>query len=135
DPLAAKGTALDVRRLAEVLAGTTVAASDCYAPRWAADPGLWGRLGLRVDVDRHGNVTVREHESRFPDPEVVRCAKAAVEALPLASIVTAPSSFTWGLRFGSPRAAAPIPAENKISATAEHSTVADPPAPRLPMAP
>ena len=130
---------VDVRRVSELLGGAVTAASGCYEPEWTADPRLWGRIGFRVDIDRHGNVTVREHESRFPDPEVVRCARAVIEALPIASTVMGPTSFTWGIRFGSPPAQPatipPIQPENKLSTTAVHSTVAESPAPRLPLVP
>ncbi|HEX4337735.1 MAG TPA: AgmX/PglI C-terminal domain-containing protein [Polyangiaceae bacterium] len=127
---------LDTRRVGELLSGSLDAAGACYLPAWTSDPGLWGRLGFRVDVDRHGNVTVKEYESRFPDPGVVRCVQSAVEALPIASTINGPARFTWGLRFGSPPqpAPAPIPPKNDLSTSAAHSTVAESPAPRLPMA-
>ncbi len=133
-------SAFDPRRVDELLASAVGPAGACYARARASDPALWGRIGFRVDVDRHGNVTVREHESRFPDPEVVRCVKDAVAALPIASALPTqtPASFTWGLRLGSPQASpgaspgnVPVPAEISLST---HTKVADSPDTRLPLA-
>jgi hypothetical protein len=111
----------DARRLEETLAGAVAAASSCFAAGRALDPQLWGRIGLRFDVDRHGNVTVREHESRFPDQGVVRCATAAIQALPLEGTLAGPISFAWGLRLGAPPqppvAANANQAKNELSAT------------------
>ncbi|HVW27275.1 MAG TPA: AgmX/PglI C-terminal domain-containing protein [Polyangiaceae bacterium] len=127
---------LDARRLGELLGTITGPAGACYAKALTSDPALWGRIGVRVDVDRHGNVTVREHESRFPGARVVTCVKDAVAALPIASAMSAPGSFTWGLRFGSPQppAAAPIPGEISLSTSTNHSKVAESPDTRLPLA-
>jgi hypothetical protein len=128
---------LDGRRVEELLLGALATATACFASRNAVEPFLWGRIGLRVDVDRHGNVTVKEHESRFPDAEVVRCTAAAVQALPIANVATGPASFTWAVRFGSPppptNVAATNQAENKGPVATVHSAVAESPAPRLPL--
>jgi hypothetical protein len=131
----------DTRRLEEALARAVTGASSCFAAGRALDPRLWGRIGLRFDVDRHGNVTVREYESRFPDQGVVRCTAAAVQALPLAGMLAGPTSFAWGLRLGSPPPSPPQPspvatnqAKNEPSASNAQSAVAESPAPRLPLA-
>jgi hypothetical protein len=130
----------DTRRLEETLLAGVAGVSSCFAAGRTLDPQLWGRIGLRFDVDRHGNVTVREHESRFPDQGVVRCASAAVQALPLGGMVAGPISFAWGLRLGSPPPASPIApiapnqAKNDFSASSTQSAVAESPAPRVPLA-
>jgi len=123
---------LDARALEAMLGGAISPAESCFSAARQADPRLWGRILFRVDVDRHGNVTVREHESRFPDPQVVRCISTAVQALPLASIAAGPTSFTWGLRLGWPPSfPSSNQAENTPAAPAPHSPVADSPAPRV----
>jgi hypothetical protein len=127
----------DARRLEETLLTAVTGASSCFAAGRTLDPQLWGRIGLRFDVDRHGNVTVREHESRFPDQGVVRCTAAAVQALPLGGMVAGPITFAWGLRLGSPPQPLPIApnqAKNDLSASSTQSAVAESPAPRLPLA-
>jgi hypothetical protein len=136
DPAA---STMDTRRVSDLLGAALGPAGACYAKALSSDPALWGRIGLRVDVDRHGNVTVREHESRFPDPGVVRCVTDAVGALPIASAMTAPGSFTWGLRLGSPQrgqalGSAPGAAEITLSTAVTHTKVADSPDTRLPLA-
>jgi hypothetical protein len=133
----ATSMAFDTRRVDELLGAALGPAGACYAKARASDPALWGRIGLRVDVDRHGNVTVLEHESRFPDAGVVRCVKDAVSALPIASAVQGPGSFTWGLRLGSPQPAGTVtvPAEISLSTPATHTKVAESPNTRLPLAP
>jgi hypothetical protein len=125
-------------RLQETLVGAVPAASSCYAAGRVRDPQLWGRIGLRLDVDRHGNVTVREHESRFPDPGVVRCMVGAMQALPVA-VLARPFTFAWGLRLGAPPpppapAIAPNQAKKELSASGAQSAVAESPGPGLPLA-
>jgi hypothetical protein len=130
DPAVA-AVALDTRGLEAALAGALGPAQACFAARRENNAGLWGRILFRVDIDGHGNVTVREHETRFPDAEVVRCAAAAVQAVPLAPLAAGPTSFTWGLRFGSPPSPQPNQAENRPAASPAHSPVAESPAPRV----
>lgn len=54
----------------------------CCESGLSADPALWGRIALAVETAPDGAITqVTERESRFSDPRVVACSRAAILAL------------------------------------------------------
>ena len=83
----------------------------CYARGLVRDPGLWGRLGLRIDLTSDGTIeSVHEDESRFPDPEVSECVVGELGALTFPAPAGGPLSFVQAFRLGAPPAPAAPPA-------------------------
>jgi hypothetical protein len=89
----------------------------CYAAALERDPGLWGRIELRIDLDERGRVRkVAENESRFPAREVVSCAAASLQKVAFPRPSDGPISVVYAIRLGQPPesaslAPALIPAE------------------------
>jgi len=83
----------------------------CYARGLVRDPGLWGRLGLRIDLTSDGTIeSVHEDESRFPDPEVSACVVSEVTALTFPAPAGGSLSFVQAFRLGAPPAPPAPPA-------------------------
>jgi hypothetical protein len=92
---------LDAARAAQALGAIHPELRRCYQEGLLRDPGLWGRLQLRIDQDRDGRILdVCEDESRFPDPKVVRCMLAAVRAVNLPKPKGGELSFVYAVRLG-----------------------------------
>lgn len=92
----------------------------CYAPALAADPKLWGRIALKLTLTGDGSISdAVPVETRFPNAEVVECARQAVLGARLESAGV--KELTFALRLGqlappvalppelSPAAAPPVP--------------------------
>jgi len=109
----------------------------CYAQARAQDPGLWGRLALRLRLDEAGQVLeVGEHESRFPSSDVVACARAALQGLRLPRPLGGGADLVWALRLGEPPPPAePALAENTATPAAPQGTVAESPPIRVRVGP
>ncbi len=75
----------------------------CFAASRAEDPGLWGRIAVRVHVAADGRVDEAfEAESRFPDPRVTACVLRAARGLVLPSPIGGDLRAIVPLRFGAP---------------------------------
>jgi hypothetical protein len=96
-PLAGRADLDDVKKK---LGKDEIGLSACFEDARKKHPGLWGRLAMRLDVAKDGDVTdAREIETTFPDSDTEACVEARLEAMTLA----APSSearvvvaFRWG---------------------------------------
>lgn len=96
---------LEPNVVAEVLAPAVPAVENCYARGLIRDPGLWGRLGLRIDLAVDGTVaSVHEDESRFPDREVSECVVSQLAQLNFPPPAGGPLSFVQAFLFGTPPA-------------------------------
>jgi hypothetical protein len=92
---------LDGEAIRAVVADVFPSLTSCYADGLARDPGLWGRLELRVVLDERGGVErVAENESRFPDRSVTRCAIETLRAVSFAAPRSGRLTFVQGIRFG-----------------------------------
>ena len=93
-----------VLNAAEVMAALqTVHAGlkSCYQQGLARDAALWGRVQFAIDQDASGRITqVREDESRFPDPAVVRCMIDQLRQVSLPKPLGGRLSFAYALRLG-----------------------------------
>jgi hypothetical protein len=79
----------------------------CYARARTSDPSLWGRLAFRITVGEAGAVAAADQvETRFPNAEVVVCARSALLTLTLTS--ASKSELCLAFRFG--HGAPPAPA-------------------------
>jgi hypothetical protein len=113
---------LDLKAMGPALAGALAPAASCYEEGLARDRALWGRLGIRVEVNAEGTIrSVHEEESRFPDSRVAACVLASVADLRVLAPVGGATHFVWGLRFGS----VPI-APVSSAAAVVHSAVSTP---------
>jgi hypothetical protein len=85
--------------LANELDGLTPAVAECYRAGVLRDDALWGRLEMRLELAPDGTVA-KAHElaSRFPDPEVTKCA---VELLTGTRLTTTVRDLVVAFRFGS----------------------------------
>lgn len=94
---------LDLHGVTALIAGRASELGACCASGLHRDPKLWGRAALRVSTDGTGRVArVREDESRYPDPNVVRCwEKELAGTGPLAS-PSGPLDYIIALRCGAP---------------------------------
>lgn len=100
--------------VAEVLAPALPALEGCYTRGLQRDPGLWGRLGLRIDLTADGTIeSIHEDESRFPDREVSECVVGQVSELTFPAPAGGRLSFVQAFRLGAPPA--PSPAEPEAS--------------------
>jgi len=119
---------LEPQAVASVIASALPAIEACYGRGLEQDPRLWGRLGLRVDLDEDGAIaTVQESESRFPDGEVTECVVATVETLKFPAPTAGALSFVQAFRLGTP------PAESEPDPPAEPTPPgASPPAAMAP---
>ncbi len=80
----------------------------CFAQGVQRDPMLWGRLQLELQILPRGGVAkVRQSDSHFPDPKVVRCVKRAFRSVeyPLPE----GGRVTWMLGLRLPKRPAPEP--------------------------
>jgi hypothetical protein len=94
---------LDVDATRAALGGATPALAACFAAGRAEDPGLWGRLAVRVHVGADGRVDEAfEVESRFPDPRVTACVLRAARGLALPPPAGGDFRAILPLRFGEP---------------------------------
>lgn len=105
----------------------------CYAPAFAADPKLWGRIALKLTLDGDGAISeAAPVETRFPNPEVVECARQAVLGARLESVGV--KELTFAVRLG--QSAPPVPVPPELSpAAAPPVPESAPPAPPAPPAP
>jgi hypothetical protein len=102
----------------------------CYARGRTSDPNLWGRLAFRVAVGEAGAVTAAEQvETRFPNADVVECARSALLTLTLTS--AAKGELSVAFRFGHGAPPAPAPAVEGVPPSA----LPAPPAPAPPAPP
>jgi hypothetical protein len=102
----------------------------CYTSGLLRDPGLWGRIGLRIRVAEDGTASaVAQHESRFPDSSVVSCVAAVVKSVPFCKTLAHPVELEWGARLGAPS----LPGATSPAGAAEKSVVADTTGARLPL--
>lgn len=101
---------LDAAAIQKATADVPAAVRSCYRNALERDPHLWGRIQLRVDLDKKGRVQhVAQDESHFPAPAVVRCAVAALGKCHFPPAKGGALSFVYALRLG---ALAPLPATN-----------------------
>jgi hypothetical protein len=119
-------TAAQLRTAQSALARRSEAFASCYTSGRTRDPGLWGRIGLRIAIDRGTIARVVQHESRFPDAAVVACVTSVVQATPFCDEVPGKLELEWAVRLGSPPDVAP-----QITALAVRS----PPPPAAAVAP
>ncbi len=100
---------LDVHAIQKATTDVPDAARACYRSALERDPHLWGRIELRVDLDKRGRVRhVAEDESRFPDRSVVRCVVQALDKCHFHAAKGGALSFVYALRLGR---LAPLPAK------------------------
>lgn len=93
--------ALDLRAVAHDVAPLKSAVTQCYEAGLGRDPALWGRVELRVDLDRKGRVRRAEQvESRFPDHQVVGCIENALSLARFPAPAQGPASFIYAVRLG-----------------------------------
>ena len=103
------------------------ALGDCYKTGLSADPKLWGRIALRLELGEGGTVAqATPVETRFPNAAVTECARQAVLGARLGE--RAPSELTFAVRLGA-QGTAPAPAP---PAGAPAAPVSLPPAPAVP---
>jgi hypothetical protein len=97
----------------------------CYTAARERDPGLWGRIELRVELDELGRVRkVAENESRFPDREVVSCAAGALKSVAFPAPRGGPLTLIYAIRLGQPPViASPAAAAQPTEASPARSTV------------
>jgi len=94
---------MDVPYITEQLESQREAITSCYEDASRRQPGLWGRMVVRVDVDAAGRVVeVKEAESTFPDREVVRCIAATLRELPWGELKGGDARLLVPLRWGQP---------------------------------
>ncbi len=96
---------LDARVFGETVAAVPGQIAECYERAMARDPGIWGRLSLRIDLDGQGRIRgVEQHDSRFPAKDVVACAFDAVRTIRFPENVGGggPLSVVWAVRLGAP---------------------------------
>jgi hypothetical protein len=112
-------------------------ARPCLEPVLARDPLLWGRLALLLDVEGAGRIIgAKEHESRFPSPDVVDCVRALVIGKELSPLLGGQAQIVWALRVGEPPPKpAPAPAGNPPAPAARQGTVAESPPIRVRVGP
>jgi hypothetical protein len=83
------------------LADSQAAVRRCFTEGLAKDSSLWGRLELRIDLDARGSISrLGEHDSRFPDPEVVDCVLRVVRNVGFSAPNEGPLSFIYAWRLG-----------------------------------
>ena len=106
----------------------------CYAPAVAADRRLWGRIALKLTLASDGAVSdAVPVETRFPNAEVVECARQAVLGARLESAGV--KDLTFALRLGG-HSAPPVPVPPELSpAAAPPVPESAPPAPPAPAPP
>ncbi len=98
-----RGATPDLRALSRALDTRLPALARCYADALKGDPKLWGRLGIRLDVDAMGTArTIAEAGSAFPQQATAACALDAIRTPPISGEVRGPLSVVWGVRFGHP---------------------------------
>jgi hypothetical protein len=96
---------LEAEAVSSIIGSALPAIEACYARGLARDPVLWGRLGVRIDLDPDGAIaSVQESESRFPDAEVSECVVATVETLRFPAPAGGGLSFVQAFRLGTPPA-------------------------------
>jgi hypothetical protein len=101
DPAQPQALALGAVERAAAPLETEVAG--CYRAGLERDRKLWGRIELRIDLDRHGRVrAARQVESRFPDYQVVRCVEDALSSVTFPAPARGPASFIYAVRLGRP---------------------------------
>ncbi len=94
---------VDKRALAKSLAALVPGVAECYAQGLARDPGLWGRIALRLDLSERGKLgRVTEHESRFPDRKVSRCVRRLAGKIRLPAPEQGEVSLVVAFRLGQP---------------------------------
>lgn len=92
---------LDLGAVARAAAPLKPEITECYAAGLSRDRRLWGRIELRVDLDRKGRVrSAKQVESRFPDHQVVRCVQDAVSSAGFPAPAAGPASFIYAVRLG-----------------------------------
>jgi hypothetical protein len=93
----------DVAAVRNATAAATGDIAACYAAALERDSGLWGRVELRIDLDERGQTRrIVENESRFPDPEVVRCAAFALKQVAFPAPKDGPLTLVYAIRLGQP---------------------------------
>lgn len=98
---------LDVAAVEHATSDVPDAVRACYRSALGRDPDLWGRIELRVDLDKKGRVRrVAENESHFPDRAVVHCAIEALRNCHFHAAKGGALSFVYALRLGD---LAPLP--------------------------
>jgi hypothetical protein len=106
----------------------------CYAPAVAADPKLWGRIALKLTLASDGSISdATPVETRFPNPEVVECARQAVLGARLESAGV--KELTFALRLGYSAPPVPVPPELSPAAAPPVPVESAPPAPPEPAPP
>lgn len=107
--------------------------SACYERGRARDPKLWGRLAFRVALDERGAITAADQvETRFPDAEVVECARSALLTVTLSEAASSELCLAFRLGQGAPPVPAPAPAPAPPDAPPAEVS---PPPPVMPPAP
>lgn len=96
---------MDLAKAREKLVAQTAELNACYEKTSACQPGLWGRLLSRMEVDAQGKVTEAfETQSAFPSEPVKTCVMRVLRGLEFAPPEGGPASVTADLRFGNPNA-------------------------------
>ena len=92
---------LDSSAISAALEQERDAFADCHAAGLARDPGLWGRLQVRLRIDAKGAVQrAQEAESRFPDGKVSSCVLGRLKAIRFPIRPGHASEFDVALRLG-----------------------------------
>ncbi len=108
-PRAPEGTT--VPRLSDqafaALSGLASTLGGCYEKGLASDAKLWGRIAFRLQLAGDGELEIAQPvETRFPNAEVVECARQAVQGARVSS--PGVSELTFAVRLG--QGAPPAPA-------------------------
>jgi hypothetical protein len=124
-------TAAQLRMAQAALSLRTEALASCYTSGRTRDSGLWGRIGLRIVLDRGSVTRVVQHESRFPDAAVVACVASVVQGSSICDELPGKVEVEWAVRLGSPPPpAAPVP---PAAAALDQSVIAETAPARLPV--
>jgi hypothetical protein len=115
---------IDIAAVRSATSASTGDVAACYAAALERDPGLWGRIELRIDLDERGRVRkVAEHESRFPAREVVSCAADSLQQVAFPRPSDGPISVVYAIRLGRPpESASPAPATQATEASPAKSS-------------
>jgi hypothetical protein len=135
-PAFAKTGTAPVEALASAFSPAVSAITACFEDARKSDPGLWGRLALRVDVFGRGAPKhVEQYESRFPSSSVVRCAINIAEKLTFPAPEGGPVSAVFGFRLGARPLPPVIVPGNGLASAGVNTTVAGPQPVRVPVVP
>jgi hypothetical protein len=123
-----------LRAVQSALSQRTEAFAACYTSGRARDAGLWGRIGLRITLEKGTVTRVVQHESRFPDAAVVACVTSTVQAQAFCDDAPGKLEVEGAIKLGSPPPPPPPAApEPPASPVLPQSVVAETAPARLPV--